>query len=532
MARESRWAFVSIVLVLWCGLGMAQEHAYRSHPPLRTAALRKLRPLADGPARFVDATRGDDAQAGSESAPWRSLGHALQHLPPGGTLYLREGTYFEQVRIALRGTAERPYTIRAYPGEAVIVDGGLAEFQDSPRQEWLPAEDGAKDEFVSTRRFGNLRDVLGSFADSGLGLQTYYHAQDFRADNERVIWEDPERTQQCDILPLYCGPGLWYDSAAGRIRIRLSHTRLDPPVDNYRGPVDPRTLPLVVTEFDSVPLRLAGAGHVRLQDLTIRGGGYCAVEMDVCDHIEFDGVVVWCGTYGLRVSGTTHLRFVHSALYGNVAPWTFRGDGSKRDYPGRPHRNISRLNTHALLEIDGGRESSVYATPQNDHWELAYSDFTDAHDAVYLGAIHVDFHHNLVENLQDDGIYLSPMYMRHRLDQNVPQIRIHDNLFRGMLTALAFGGSEPTTDDQVYVYRNVFDLRFPVNTGRPSAQQAAPQFHAGKLIGDHGSPPWPALLFYHNTQGMRRWACSAELGPATRAAFSIICSSTRQGCPG
>ena len=26
------------------------------------------------------------------------------------------------------------------------------------------------------------------------------------------------------------------------------------------------------------------------------------------------------------------------------------------------------------------------------------------------------FHHNLVENLQGDGLYLSPMYPRHRLE--------------------------------------------------------------------------------------------------------------------
>jgi hypothetical protein len=192
-------------------------------------------------------------------------------------------------------------------------------------------------------------------------------------------------------------------------------------------------------------------------------------------------------------------RFLRSALHGNVAPWTFRGDGSKRDYPGRPHRNISRLNTHALLDIESGLESSVYATPQNDRWELAYSEFTDAHDGVYLGAINCRFHHNLIEGLQDDGIYLSPMYHRHRLDKIDPEIHVYQNVFRGLLTALAFGGTETVTRDKVYVYRNVFDLRLPVQTGRPSTQSPQAGFDRGKLMGDHGSPPWPTMFIYHNT---------------------------------
>ncbi len=157
------------------------------------------------------------------------------------------------------------------------------------------------------------------------------------------------------------------------------------------------------------------------------------------------------------------------------------------------------MNTHALLEITAGGESSVYATPQNDEWEFAYSEFADAHDGLYFGAINVRFHHNLVENFQDDGLYLSPMYYRYRLLPNDPRIQIYENVFRGVLTALAFGGPVPATTDQVFLYRNVFDLRQPINTGRPSSRSPEARRSTGKLIGDHGSPPWPAITAYHNT---------------------------------
>ena len=332
-----------------------------------------------------------------------------------------------------------------------------------------------------------------------VGLQTYYHAKDMRAANEVVDWEDWERRAETDLKPLYLGPGLWYNRTTGHIHIRLTHTNLPDSIPNYRGETDPRKLPLLIAPFRSTPLTLDGAQNVRIHDLTVRGAGYAAVELDQAVDIEFDNVTIWAGAYGIRASGTRQLRMLHCGVYGNVAPWTFRGDGSKRDYPGRPHRNLSRLNTHASIEINSGAESSVYAFPQNDDWEIGYCEFTDAHDGVYLGSINARFHHNLIENMQDDGIYLSPMYKRHRLEDKDPQIYIEQNLFRQLLTPLAFGGPWPETHDQIFIYRNVVDLRKPVQTGRPTAQKADPGFSTGKLMGDHGSPPWPAMNIYHNT---------------------------------
>jgi len=68
-----------------------------------------------------------------------------------------------------------------------------------------------------------------------------------------------------------------------------------------------------------------------------------------------------------------------------------------------------------------------------------------------------------------------------------------------MLTALAFGGGEPVTTDEVFVYRNIFDLREPIMAGRMSETRAEPSLSTGKLIGDHGSPPWSTLTLFHNT---------------------------------
>lgn len=499
-----RCIICSLLLVLLCLLRadgvMAQARGKTlSHPPLRKVPQVK-RPLAKGPAYYVDAQRGDNKNDGSAKSPWRTVQHAVSHLKAGDTLYLRGGRYYENVYLALAGRKNAPITIRSYPGETAFLDGGLREFFTSPADSWVPYPQGGKGEFRSKKRHPNLRHALGSFGDSMIGLQTYYHAKDFRADNELVDWQDWDRRDKTDLKPLYLGPGLWYDKSTGYIHVRLSHTHMPKPVANYRGETDPRKLPLVIAAFGSVPLHIDGARHIRLQDIVIAGAGYTAVEMEQADHVEFDNVTIWCGTYGIRARGAQHFRFLHSGLYGNVAPWTFRSDGSKRDYPGRPHRNISRLNTHALLEIESGLESSVYHTPYNDHWELAYSEFTDAHDGVYLGAINVKFHHNLIENMQDDGIYLSPMYYRHRLEKRDPELYIYQNIFRQVLTALAYGGPHPTTRDQVYIYRNIFDLRGQVNTGRPTVKNPGKAgFATGNVMGDHGSPPYSAMMIYHNT---------------------------------
>jgi len=476
----------------------AETMKYQSHPPLRTAPPPSKRAVAKGPARFVNARGGDDQGEGTKASPWKTIQHALQFLEAGDTLYLRGGVYYENVRIALAGRKDAPITLRSYRGETAIIDGGFREFFESPSEAWTPFAGGAEGEFVSTRAYRNIRNVMGSFGDSMVGLNTYFHAIDLRAKSEIWHWKDWDKRGETDAEPLYCGPGLWYDRSTGHIHARLAHTNL-PEIDNYRGETNPRSMPLIIAPHGSVPLTINGAHHLRLQDLVIRGGGYDSVVIDYGVDIEFDNVTVWCGTYGMRTCRTGPLRFYRSALYGNIPPWLFRSDSSKRAYPGRPHRDVTRLNTHSNWVIEGGREFSVFATPMNDNWEIAYSEITDAADGPYFGGVNLRFHHNLVENMQDDGLYLSQMYPRHIYMRGGAEIHLYENVFRRCLTVFAFGGMEPGTKDKVYIYRNIVDLRAPVLTGRPSSKNPVPGKSPGKMAGDHGSPPWPEMRIYHNT---------------------------------
>jgi hypothetical protein len=63
--------------------------------------------MEKGPGNFVDPARGDDKAPGTEAAPWRTLAAALPRLKAGDTLYLRGGTYRENVYCAVAGRKER-----------------------------------------------------------------------------------------------------------------------------------------------------------------------------------------------------------------------------------------------------------------------------------------------------------------------------------------------------------------------------------------------------------------------------------------
>lgn len=487
-----------------------------SHPPLRPAPTPSKRPLQESEGvYFVDPVNGNDSASGEQNSPWKTINHALAALQPGDVLYLRGGKYFENIYCAVAGTPEQPIVIRSYPGELAVINGGLREFQETPESAWVPAEDGVEGEYRSAQSYKNIRDVLGIFGDSRIGLQTYWHRSDLQAFNEMWI-PDPEEKRM--IEPIYCGPGVWYDKQTGYIHIRLAHTNLETEgIQNYQGETDPRRLPLTIVPFNNVPLFLDQAMHIRFQDLVIEGGGHDAVEMQFGVDVEFDNVTIYAGTYGLRARGTGQLRFIHSAIHGMIAPWMWRGENVLQGYdplsydpflpPAEPNnaRHISRLPTHALLVPEGTYEFEVFAYPKNHDWEIAYSEFTDAHDGVYLGGKNIRFHHNWVDRIQDDGIYISSPVPHYN-----DNVRIYQNLITQSL--MAFGGhSRGGPDGKIYIYRNIADLRQGVQGKRPIPDNPQGEVRTYHIFLIHGRRLLgiESLYFYQNT----------FISPAVRSAY-------------
>jgi hypothetical protein len=82
---------------------------------------------------FYVATTGNDSNAGSELAPWRTIQHAADTVHAGSTVYVRGGTYEELVRINVSGNANDGFiTFKSYPGEAAVLDA--SHFTPEDRQ--------------------------------------------------------------------------------------------------------------------------------------------------------------------------------------------------------------------------------------------------------------------------------------------------------------------------------------------------------------------------------------------------------------
>lgn len=494
-------------LAITCGPHQARaaEAAYQSHSPMRPLPVATNAALAAGPQRFVDAARGDDNQAGTEQAPWKTLAFAVRRLQPGETLYLRGGIYYEKVGLTKSGTAEQPITIASYPGELAIIDGSERDFVETPATCWQPLEGGAAGEFVSTRTFPEadsrriptqflpgswepmwgLEDdrplALGHFADSMVPLHGYRLAVDLKADNEFWIRNKKERE-----TGLYGGPGLWFNRETGRIHIRLAHHQMPGLGDQaYRGETDPRKVPLIIAVgFGDDVLRINGIQHVRLERLVFRGAtGSPMINLYGSHDVELDHLTVFGGFPGLMISASQNIKVKNSAFRGLAAPWTSR---AHMKYRGTP--------TYQVILQNG--------QPLNENIELAWSEFTDDHDFAFVRWVkNLQFHHNFVDNFNDDGLECGAKLRDHT-------IFVHQNRIGGIL--IPFTQHEIHKDESpadhnpnsgVFVFRNVIDLRAGAYGSPPVQADPTGAFlrEEGHFASDHGSPVWPVMHVYHNT---------------------------------
>src|SRR5579859_170992 len=77
--------------------------------------------LASGHVYYV-ATGGNDNAAGTQAAPWKTIGRAARSVMPGDTVYVRGGTYNETIDVNQSGSAAGgPIVFASYPGETAVV---------------------------------------------------------------------------------------------------------------------------------------------------------------------------------------------------------------------------------------------------------------------------------------------------------------------------------------------------------------------------------------------------------------------------
>lgn len=94
-------------------------------------------------AALYVATDGDDGAAGTLDEPLATIQAAVDAAEPGTTIYVREGTYAPESNIQLLkdGTAAEPFTLAAYEGERVVLDGENMPHTPAPVGGSIPREE-------------------------------------------------------------------------------------------------------------------------------------------------------------------------------------------------------------------------------------------------------------------------------------------------------------------------------------------------------------------------------------------------------
>ncbi|KQN97852.1 hypothetical protein ASF12_21970 [Paenibacillus sp. Leaf72] len=75
-------------------------------------------------AEYYVATMGNDSNAGTITAPWKTLQHAADVVPVGSTVYVRGGVYNQKLNITRSGSAAAgPIIFTNYAEEVAVIDG-------------------------------------------------------------------------------------------------------------------------------------------------------------------------------------------------------------------------------------------------------------------------------------------------------------------------------------------------------------------------------------------------------------------------
>ncbi len=156
-------------------------------------------------AAYYVAPNGNDANPGTQTAPFGSIQKAANLAGPGTTIYLRGGVYHEAVGINNSGTATQPIVMTNYPGERPVIDGAYTLPEGQPARYNTTVQPNLF--FVwealvrikgSHIRFSGI-EVMRSL---GRGIIVGYKANDFSTD-VRVQNCSAHDTRNAPLLVLY-----------------------------------------------------------------------------------------------------------------------------------------------------------------------------------------------------------------------------------------------------------------------------------------------------------------------------------------
>ncbi|WP_245834572.1 right-handed parallel beta-helix repeat-containing protein [Streptomyces aidingensis] len=129
-------------------------------------SVAQAQPAAAQGHTLTVATDGSDSHPGTVAAPLRTIQRAVDLAEPGTVIQIRGGTYDPgvNIRIEKSGTPSQPITMRAYPGEHVVIDGENMPNTPAPFGESYPRiERGAIHVSGDWWRFEDLEIINGPY---------------------------------------------------------------------------------------------------------------------------------------------------------------------------------------------------------------------------------------------------------------------------------------------------------------------------------------------------------------------------------
>jgi hypothetical protein len=457
----------------------------------------------------------DDPGPGTFAKPFHSITNGINASNGRRPVYLRGGHYIQNVDVTgIEGPEDRKCTITSVRGESVTIDCYDPAFLNPTEEAHWNTGDGPG-EFIWSRSFpdGQREEVSrGAFLDTHqhTRLITYGHLEDLLATNEfapRIEDHRPENEIDLDEPPpgdnrvwivdpedkgpppkrmiattepreyrnwMYMGPGIWFNPKTRKLHIRLSHTRHGiPGWPAYTGITDPRQVRLALSKTFTPAVRLTNCKHLRFKGITIRFGGQDTLRIDNCENLEFDHVNIRAGTSAIRLEAGTDERndrivFHDCHIDGGIPTWYFRSD-RKDEYnfvPATLHNATEKLVK--LNPLGSATSNNLLSSRQNATGiEVHHCELVNGHDICLFGH-GMRFHHNWVNNLNDDALFLGSE------DADTCDAWIYRNVVTKVLTTLSFASKTPL--GHIRIFRNLFDIREPTLGIRPRNDSDHPLF--------------------------------------------------------
>jgi hypothetical protein len=204
---------------------------------------------------------GNDANNGSVSAPWRTIGKAASAAVAGDTVIIRGGTYAESLVPANAGKNESSRIVfKAAPGEVVVLDGGTGPLQGGWTDEghgiYSRPMDGIvygvfQDTYEAVGKHANLWD-MGRY--NVLDSNPNFEIHDFDPTHD---WYDANGT----LLPKHDGFSQ-FKHANGVLRVR-TYDGSHPDAHNIRA------------ARKEIGIDITGKRYITVEGIRVRHFKYC-----------------------------------------------------------------------------------------------------------------------------------------------------------------------------------------------------------------------------------------------------------------